>query len=52
MSGSDDQKLIIWNLKNIRTLNNLNYACDWVRNYLRTNIDVEEGDRYLCNRIK
>ncbi|VXD23202.1 AAA-like domain-containing protein [Planktothrix paucivesiculata] len=48
VSGSDDRTLIIWDLKNIRALNQLNYACDWVKDYLRTNINVEESDRSLC----
>jgi hypothetical protein len=52
VSGGDPGSLIIWNLKNIRTLNNLNYACNWVRDYLRTNAEVEESDRHLCDDVK
>ena len=37
-------------LEKIRTLNSLNYACNWVRDYLRTNAEVEERDRHLCDR--
>jgi WD40 repeat protein len=40
VSGGDDRTVIIWNLKNIRTLNTLNYACNWVGDYLRTNGEV------------
>ncbi|MBE9142835.1 AAA-like domain-containing protein [Planktothrix mougeotii] len=52
VSGGEEGTVILWNLNNIRTLNPLNYACDWVRDYLRTNIEVEESDRSLCEGIK
>ncbi|MDJ0516540.1 MAG: AAA-like domain-containing protein, partial [Trichodesmium sp. MO_231.B1] len=48
VSGSDDRAIILWNLEEIRTLKKLEYACDWVRNYLRTNVEVSEEDRKLC----
>lgn len=50
-SGGDDRTVILWDLEQINTLNELEYACDWVRDYLRTNIEVEEGDRSLCDNI-
>jgi hypothetical protein len=60
VSGSGDRTVIMWNLNKIRTVNELAYACDWVRDYLRTNVEVEERDssrdsfasRHLCDRIK
>jgi len=52
ISGGQDGAVIIWNLNQIRQLNPLNYACDWVRDYLRTNPDLEEGDRALCDPIR
>ncbi|HEY9849796.1 MAG TPA: AAA-like domain-containing protein [Leptolyngbyaceae cyanobacterium] len=52
VSGAEEGNVIIWNLKKIRTLNNLNYACNWVRDYLRTNVELEESDRNLCNGIQ
>jgi len=51
VSGGDDGTAIMWNLKQIRTLNELEYACNWVRDYLRTNVEVEESDRHLCDNI-
>ncbi|MFB2934036.1 AAA-like domain-containing protein [Aerosakkonemataceae cyanobacterium BLCC-F154] len=52
VSGGDDSTVIIWDLKKIENLNELEYACNWVRDYLRTNLQVEESDRHLCDNIK
>lgn len=52
VSGGDDNTVIIWDLNKIITINELDYACNWVKDYLRTNIEVEESDRYLCDDIK
>ena len=38
--------MILWNLQRILNLDPLAYACDWVRDYLRTNAEVEESDAY------
>ena len=51
---------MMWDLNKIRTVNELEYACDWVRDYLRTNMEVEERDspgdsfasRALCDGIQ
>jgi WD40 repeat protein len=58
VSGGEEGNIIIWNLKNILTLNPLNYACNWVGDYLRTNVEVEQGDplgnsfsRHLCDGV-
>ncbi|MEB3882093.1 AAA-like domain-containing protein [Lyngbya sp. CCY1209] len=51
VSGGDDRTVILWDLEKIETLNELEYACDWVRDYLRTNSEIEEGDRTLCDPI-
>ena len=48
-SAGDDQTLILWNLEPILHLDPLTYACNWVRDYLKTNVAVEESDRHLCN---
>ncbi|CAD5947149.1 putative WD repeat-containing protein slr0143 [Planktothrix tepida] len=48
ISGSDDHTVILWDINKILHVNELEYACDWVRDYLRTNIEVEESDRLLC----
>jgi WD40 repeat protein len=51
-SASRDKTLILWNLSRVLNLNELAYACDWVRDYLKTNINVSSSNRYLCNGIK
>ena len=48
-SAGDDQTFILWNLEQILHLDPLTYGCDWVRDYLQTNAEVEESDRNLCN---
>ncbi|MGD1809644.1 AAA-like domain-containing protein [Dapis sp. BLCC M126] len=40
---------MIWDLENILKLDELTYACNWVRNYLQTNSEIEESDRGLCH---
>ncbi|MBD2611365.1 MAG: hypothetical protein FWK04_26905 [Nostoc sp. GBBB01] len=49
-SGGDDNTLILWNLQRILNLDAPAYACDLVRDYLKTNIAVEQSDRFLCNQ--
>ncbi|MDB9511046.1 AAA-like domain-containing protein [Kamptonema animale CS-326] len=51
VSGGDDGTVIMWDLKQIRTVNELDYACNWVGDYLRTNVEVKESDRHLCDGI-
>jgi WD40 repeat protein/energy-coupling factor transporter ATP-binding protein EcfA2 len=41
-------KLILWNL-DLRSDDLLKYGCNWVRDYLNTNSNVSESDRYLCD---
>jgi WD40 repeat protein len=52
VSGGDDRTVILWDLDKIRNLKKLEYACDWVRDYLRTNAELEEKDRDLCKGVK
>ncbi|MDF5719568.1 MAG: AAA-like domain-containing protein [Rhizonema sp. PD37] len=57
-SVGEDSKLILWNLPRILKLDLLTEGCNRVRDYLRTNAAVEEGDakgaadagRHLCDR--
>ncbi|MFB2919839.1 AAA-like domain-containing protein [Aerosakkonema funiforme] len=51
-SVSEDNTLNLWNVERILKLDLLNYGCDRVRDYLRTNRELEESDRSLCNTIK
>ena len=50
-SAGDDRTVILWDVERILKLDELAYACDRVRDYLRTNADVKEEDRHLCDRI-
>ena len=50
-SASHDQTAILWNVKRILNTDPLVFGCDWVRDYLRTNADVKEEDRHLCDGI-
>jgi len=48
-SASEDKTVILWNLEQSVGLDQVVAAgCDWVRDYLRTNAEVVEGDRQLC----
>ncbi|BAZ14708.1 WD-40 repeat protein [Calothrix sp. NIES-4071] len=38
----------MWDLQKIGALNPLEYACNQVRDYLRTNVEVNQKDRHLC----
>ncbi|MEG3956546.1 AAA-like domain-containing protein [Microcoleus sp. herbarium2] len=52
VSASHDQTAILWDVKRILNTDPLAFGCDWVRDYLRTNADVKEEDRHLCDRIQ
>ncbi|MEG4519924.1 MULTISPECIES: AAA-like domain-containing protein [unclassified Microcoleus] len=50
-SVGDDRTIILWDVERILKLDELAYACDRVRDYLRTNADVKEEDRHLCDAV-
>lgn len=52
ISSSDDQKVILWNIKRILNLDFLQRSCSWAGDYLRTNAQVKQEDRRLCDGIK
>jgi WD40 repeat protein len=47
-SGSDDSQIMVWDLPLIASLNPMDYACDWVRDYLKTRQLVGPGEVNLC----
>jgi WD40 repeat protein len=51
-SASDDQTVILWDLYRVLNLDLLEYGCDWARDYLRTNGEVEARDRSLCEGVR
>lgn len=49
-SASEDKTVIFWDLERAVALDKvLASGCDWVRDYLRTNAQLEESDRKLCD---
>jgi WD40 repeat protein len=51
-SAGEDTKVILWNVQQVKSLDRIiAYGCNWVRDYLRTNGDLEESDRHLCDGI-
>ena len=52
-SAAEDKTVILWNLEQSVVLDKLvAVGCDWVRDYLRTNAELEESDRSLCDGVK
>jgi WD40 repeat protein len=52
ISASADRTVILWDLDRVLDLDKLLvYGCDWVRDYLKTNPDVSESDRHLCEGV-
>ncbi len=50
-SGGDDRTMILWNIPQILNLDALNYGCEWIENYLKTNATIEAADRALCANL-
>lgn len=51
-SGGDDSTIFLWNVQRILKLNGLTYGCSWVQDYLKTNPNVLESDRALCDSVE
>ncbi len=51
-SSSDDRTVMVWNLEQILKLEPLTYVCNWVQDYLQTNVEVEARDQTLCKGNK
>jgi len=52
-SASNDKTVILWNLDLDPSIDGLRrYTCNWMRDYLKNNPNVSEGDRHLCDGIR
>ena len=51
-SVSEDNTLTLWDVERVLKVDLLADGCDRVRDYLRTNADVKEEDRHLCDRLQ
>jgi WD40 repeat protein len=49
-SANEDKSIVLWNQEQVLKLNSLKYGCDWVQDYLKTNPNVSESDRTLCDK--
>ncbi|MBK4731498.1 AAA-like domain-containing protein [Oxynema sp. CENA135] len=49
-SVGDDLALILWDVERIVNLDPVVYGCDLIRDYLRTNSQLKEEQRQLCDR--
>jgi WD40 repeat protein len=49
-SASADNTVILWNVKQLLGLDELGYACNQIRDYLKNSAEVQERDRTLCDR--
>jgi len=43
-SGSRDRTIIIWNLQKSLKINELDYACKWLKDYLQNNLELNKKD--------
>jgi WD40 repeat protein len=50
-SGGDDRTMILWNVPQILDLDSLEYGCQWIEDYMKTNATIEESDRSLCTNL-
>jgi len=49
-SSGDDRKIVLWNVPEIVQLDELGFACNWIRDHLKTS--AERGkERFLCDGI-
>jgi len=52
-SASVDKTIILWDLERIIDLNQVwAFGCDWVEDYLRTNVNVKEQDKKVCDNVR
>ncbi|MEB3826305.1 AAA-like domain-containing protein [Phormidium sp. CCY1219] len=47
-TGGADNRVMLWDLDRVLSVDLLDYACNWVRDYLQTNPYINQEDRTLC----
>jgi WD40 repeat protein len=49
---SDDAKVEIWNAETLKSERQMMIrGCNWLKDYLKHNVRVDQGDRQICDRI-
>jgi WD40 repeat protein len=51
-SARDDGTVILWDVERILKFDELGYACYRVRDYLKTNAQLDQVERALCDGFK
>ncbi len=52
-SSSVDKTVALWDWRKALDFDGLwGLSCDWVQDYLRTNSEINAGDRHLCTAVK
>jgi WD40 repeat protein len=52
-SASVDKTVILWDLERVVQLDQVwAFGCDWVEDYLRTNVNVKEQDKKVCDNVR
>ncbi len=52
VSAGRDKTIIFWSLKDLTLDVLLEHGCNWVQNYLKSNPNLEESDRHVCDGIE
>jgi WD40 repeat protein len=47
-SAGQDATLLLWNVDRLVNLNLVDYGCQWVRDYLKTSLNLTQSDRQIC----
>ncbi|RMF66348.1 MAG: hypothetical protein D6742_10195, partial [Cyanobacteria bacterium J069] len=51
VSGGEDRVAVVWNMDAFLDLDLMRNGCGWLQDYLKTNPDLNEGDRHLCREF-
>lgn len=53
VSVSDDAKVEIWAAQKLESQQQITVqTCNWLKDYLKYNVKVDEADRHICNRMQ